>query len=37
MSTKPTWFDTSIENALLAHKSPEDGNGYFAYQLDSLK
>lgn len=35
--TKPTWFDTSIENALLAHQSPDDEQGYFVYQLDALK
>lgn len=37
MTTKPTWFDTSIENTLLAHQSPEDEQGYFVYQLDALK
>jgi diaminopimelate decarboxylase len=37
MMTKPTWFDTSIESTLLAHKSPEDEQGYFVYQLDALK
>jgi diaminopimelate decarboxylase len=37
MMTKPTWFDTRIENALLAHQSPEDEQGYFVYQLDALK
>jgi len=35
--TKPTWFDTSIEDALLAHNSPDDEQGYFVYQLDALK
>ena len=35
--TKPTWFDTNIENTLLAHQSPEDEQGYFVYQLDTLK
>ena len=35
--TKPTWFDTSIENALINHESPEDEQGYFVYQLDALK
>jgi diaminopimelate decarboxylase len=35
--TKPTWFDTRIENALLAHYSPNDEQGYFVYQLDALK
>lgn len=34
---RPTWYDTSIENALLAHESPEDEQGYFVYQLDALK
>jgi len=37
MMTKPTWFDTRIENALLEHQSPEDEQGYFVYQLDALK
>ncbi len=35
--TKPVWFDSSIESALLAHQSPEDEQGYFVYQLDALK
>ncbi len=35
--TKPTWFDTRIENALLTHQSPDDEQGYFVYQLDALK
>ncbi|GAW94484.1 MULTISPECIES: PLP-dependent decarboxylase [Colwellia] len=35
--TKATWFDTSIENSLLEHVSPEDEQGYFVYQLDALK
>ncbi|KGJ91277.1 PLP-dependent decarboxylase [Colwellia psychrerythraea] len=35
--TTPTWFDTTIENALINHKSPEDEQGYFVYQLDALK
>ena len=35
--TKPTWFDTRIESALLEHKSPDDEQGYFVYQLDALK
>lgn len=35
--TKPTWFDTSIESALLEHESSEDEQGYFVYQLDALK
>ncbi|TMM47760.1 PLP-dependent decarboxylase [Colwellia ponticola] len=35
--TKSTWFDTSIEHALLTHKSPEDEHGYYVYQLDALK
>lgn len=35
--TKPTWFDTNIESTLLAHQSPEDEQGYFVYQLDTLK
>ena len=35
--TKSTWFDTSIENALVTHESPEDEQGYFVYQLDALK
>jgi len=35
--TKPTWFDTRIENALLEHISPEDEQAYFVYQLDALK
>ncbi len=34
---RPTWYDTSIENTLLEHKSPEDEQGYFVYQLDALK
>lgn len=34
---KPNWFDTSIESTLLAHESPEDEQGYFVYQLDTLK
>jgi diaminopimelate decarboxylase len=37
MTTKPTWFDTSIENTLLQHNSPQDEHGYFVYQLDALK
>ena len=37
MTTKPTWFDTSIENTLLAHESFDDEQGYFVYQLDALK
>lgn len=37
MTTKPTWFDASIESTLLAHQSPEDEQGYFVYQLDALK
>ncbi|GAA6170570.1 type III PLP-dependent enzyme [Colwellia sp. KU-HH00111] len=37
MTTKPTWFDTSIETTLLAHESPNDEQGYFVYQLDALK
>jgi diaminopimelate decarboxylase len=37
MMTKPTWFDTSIEKALIDHESPEDEQGYFVYQLDALK
>jgi diaminopimelate decarboxylase len=37
MMTTPTWFDTSIENALITHESPEDEQGYFVYQLDALK
>jgi diaminopimelate decarboxylase len=35
--TKPNWFDTRIEDALLAHQSPDDEQGYFVYQLDALK
>ena len=35
--TKPTWFDTTIENALINHKSPDDEHGYFVYQLEALK
>ncbi|PHR83520.1 MAG: diaminopimelate decarboxylase [Colwellia sp.] len=35
--TKPNWFDTRIEDALLAHNSPDDEQGYFVYQLDALK
>ncbi len=35
--TKPNWFDTRIENALLEHQSPDDEQGYFVYQLDALK
>ncbi|MBU2870239.1 PLP-dependent decarboxylase [Colwellia sp. E2M01] len=35
--TTSTWFDTSIENALLAHLSPEDEQAYFVYNLDALK
>ena len=34
---KPNWFDTRIEDALLAHQSPDDEQGYFVYQLDALK
>jgi len=37
MTTKPIWFDTRIENALLAHNSPDDEQGYFVYQLEALK
>lgn len=37
MMTKPTWFDSRIENALLEHQSPDDEQGYFVYQLDTLK
>ena len=37
MMTKPTWFDSRIENALLEHQSPDDEQGYFVYQLDALK
>lgn len=37
MMTKPTWFDTRIEDALLKHQSPDDEQGYFVYQLDALK
>jgi len=37
MTTKPTWFDTTIENSLLAHESGEHEQGYFVYQLDALK
>jgi len=37
MMTKPTWFDTRIEDALLAHQSTDDEQGYFVYQLDALK
>ncbi len=37
MTTRPTWFDTSIEDSLVAHQSPEDEQGYFVYQLDALK
>ena len=35
--TKPTWFDTRIESALLEHNSPDDEQAYFVYQLDALK
>ena len=35
--TKPTWFDTRIENALLEHNSPDDEQAFFVYQLDALK
>jgi diaminopimelate decarboxylase len=35
--TTPTWFDASIESALIEHNSPEDEQGYFVYQLDALK
>jgi len=35
--TRPTWFDTRIESALLEHVSPEDEQAYFVYQLDALK
>jgi diaminopimelate decarboxylase len=35
--TKPTWFDTRIEDALIEHVSPEHEQGYFVYQLDALK
>lgn len=34
---KSTWFDTSIEHALVTHESPEDEQGYYVYQLDALK
>lgn len=37
MTTKPAWFDPSIESTLLAHQSPEDEQGFFVYQLDTLK
>lgn len=37
MTTKPTWFDNRIENALLSHESGDDEQGYFVYQLDALK
>lgn len=37
MTTKPAWFEPSIESTLLAHQSPEDEQGYFVYQLDALK
>jgi diaminopimelate decarboxylase len=37
MTTKPNWFDPSIESTLLTHQSPEDEQGYFVYQLDALK
>ena len=37
MMTRPTWFDTSIENTLLMHESSDDEQGYFVYQLDALK
>ena len=35
--TISTWFDTSIENALVTHESPEDEQGYYVYHLDALK
>jgi len=35
--TTSSWFDTSIENALITHESSEDEQGYFVYQLDALK
>ena len=35
--TKPTWFDTRIEQALLEHQSPNDEQAFFIYQLDALK
>jgi len=35
--TTPTWFDPSINSALIEHFSPEDEQGYFVYQLDALK
>ena len=35
--TTPSWFDTTIENALINHKSPGDEHGYFVYQLEVLK
>ncbi|MFQ3265027.1 MAG: diaminopimelate decarboxylase [Colwellia sp.] len=37
MMPKSTWFDTSIEHALITHESPEDELGYYVYQLDTLK
>jgi len=37
MTMKPSWFDTTIENTLLNHESPDDEQGYFVYQLDALK
>ena len=37
MMTTSSWFDTSIENALITHESSEDEQGYFVYQLDALK
>ncbi|MDP7593852.1 MAG: PLP-dependent decarboxylase [Litorilituus sp.] len=36
-TTKPTWFNNRIEKSLLAHKSSDDEQGYFVYQLDALK
>ncbi|TYK65370.1 PLP-dependent decarboxylase [Colwellia echini] len=35
--TTSTWFDSSIENALVQHQSPEDEQAYFVYNLDALK
>lgn len=34
---KPQWFNTALGGALAAHKSNEEEQGYFVYQLDALK
>ncbi len=35
--TTPTWFAPSIKNSLIEHVSPEEEQGYFVYDLDTLK